>query len=67
MKKTITLAVMLLAACVVVVAQGYTTLGVGISTPKGTLHVHSNEKHFYEPGLEPPAFAESRGTHPLRH
>ncbi len=54
MKKTITLAVMLLAACGIAMAQGYTTLGVGISTPQGTLHVHSSETHFYGPDPEPP-------------
>ena len=53
MKKTVTLAALLLAACGVAMAQGYTTLGVGISTPKGTLHVHSSSKEFYGPDTVP--------------
>lgn len=54
MKKTITLAALLLAACGIAMAQGYTTLGVGINSPNGTLHVHNSETHFYGPGVEPP-------------
>ena len=54
MKKTVTLAALLLAACDIAMAQGYTTLGVGINSPNGTLHVHNSETHFYGPGVEPP-------------
>ena len=54
MKKTVTLAALLLAACGIAMAQGYTTLGVGINSPNGTLHVHNSETHFYGPGVEPP-------------
>ena len=41
-KKTILTACLLLAAYGIANAQGYTTLGVGINTPQGTLHVHSS-------------------------
>ena len=55
MKKSLIItAALLLAACGICNAQGYTTLGVGITSPNGTLHVHDNETHFYGPGPEPP-------------
>ena len=43
MKKTTLLTALLLTACTIVNAQGYTTLGIGISSPYGTLHVHNSE------------------------
>lgn len=41
MKKTILTAVIMLAVCGLAGAQGFTTLGIGISNPQGTLHVHN--------------------------
>lgn len=43
MKRLFTILSMLLASYVIAQAQGYTTLGVGISSPEGTLHIHSGE------------------------
>ena len=43
MKKTSLLTVLLLVAYTIANAQGYTTLGIGISSPYGTLHVHNSE------------------------
>ena len=42
MKKNIITACLLLAACTIANAQGFTTLGIGITSPTGTLHVHSD-------------------------
>lgn len=56
MKKTIILtALFLMAACPMANAQGYTTLGVGISPAVGTLHVHnSTVTHGGVVPLDPP-------------
>lgn len=51
--KKIIVALCLLAACGIAGAQSPTTLGVGISTPNGTLHVHNSEKIFYGPDTVP--------------
>lgn len=63
--KKIIVALCLLAACGVAGAQSPTTLGVGITIPQGTLHVHNNEKEFNDPGI-PPMDREGEESDSLR-
>lgn len=51
MKKNVLFLLLFAATCLVGNAQGYTTLGIGISSPNGTLHVHSADPE--ELPLEP--------------
>ena len=46
MKKTIIPIILLLVTCMTAKAQGYTTFGVGITVPVGTLHVHNSEVNY---------------------
>jgi hypothetical protein len=67
MKKQIILALMLASACIGLQAQTYTTLGIGINQPNGTLHVHSSEEHYDFPPVDPinPGFRELGDTAPI--
>ena len=50
MKKIIIMA-LFAASCSIMVGQNYTTLGVGITTPEGVLHIHSST--IYTPPVAP--------------
>ena len=52
-KKGILFIITMATICFAANAQTYTTLGIGIASPNGTLHVHSSENHFLDPPIVP--------------